>query len=337
MTKYYRPIVQSDVVRPLNALPLADGWCWFDQVEIQERAGSSEIVPANELPTDVLGNLTNPRTPVAGLELDGPRLMGILNSTPDSFSDGGQFNSVETGVSHALQMIKNGADIIDIGGESTRPGARLVTPEQEVSRTIPVIEAIRANSPIPISIDTRKASVAGAAIAAGATIVNDVSAFSFDAQLADLVAKSEVPICLMHAQGDPATMQKDPIYDNVLLDVYDYLAERITIATAAGIARRNIIIDPGIGFGKTVEHNLTLIRNIALFHSLGCPILLGASRKRFIGTLSGTTDASERMPGSIAVALAGISQGVQITRVHDIAETRQAVTLWSALTGMRQK
>ncbi len=337
MTKYYRPILQTDTDRTGGSYNLAGGWCWFNQLEVIDRNGPAEQIPAKELPAHVLEYLTAPRPPIAGLGMGQPRLMGILNTTPDSFSDGGKYDTTETGVVHALQLIKDGADIIDIGGESTRPGAEVIAEDQEISRTVPVIEAIRANSPIPVSIDTRKAGVAGAAINAGANIVNDVSALSFDAQLAELVAKSDVPVCLMHAQGDPATMQKDPHYENVLLDVYDTLAERITIATAAGIRRENIIIDPGIGFGKTLEHNLTLIRNIALFHTLGCPILLGTSRKRFIGTLSGTSDAHARMPGSIATALAGISQGVQITRVHDIAETRQALTLWSAVTGMRQK
>ena len=337
MTHYYRPILQTDVARSANSLPLAGGWCWFNRVEVLVRDGATEIVPTNEVPSDILEKLTKPRPPVSGLGLGCPRLMGILNTTPDSFSDGGQFDTIASGVTHAQGMIKDGADIIDIGGESTRPGAELVVDDQEISRTIPVIEAIRTTSLTTISIDTRKASVAAAALAAGAAIVNDVSALSFDPQLADLVAKSDVPVCLMHAKGDPETMQDDPSYENVLLDVYDYLSERITHAQAAGIRLENIIIDPGIGFGKTLEHNLTLIQNIALFHTLGCPILLGASRKRFIGTLGGASDASARLPGSIAVALAGISQGVQITRVHDIAETRQALTLWSAVTGMRQK
>ena len=269
--------------------------------------------------------------------MEWPRLMGILNVTPDSFSDGGQYDSKAAAIGHARDMIQNGADIIDIGGESTRPGAEFVPADLEIERTIPVIRNILRQSAVPVSIDTRKGKVARAALTAGASMVNDVSALNYDAELSEIIADIGVPVCLMHAQGDPKSMQDRPEYEDVLLDVYEYLAGRIDAAVSAGIARSNIIIDPGIGFGKTLDHNLALLRGLSLFHSLGCVIILGASRKRFIGILGKEPEPRSRVPGSIAVALAGIAQGVQITRIHDIAQTRQALTLWAAATGVRQQ
>ena len=227
-------------------------------------------------------------------------------------------------------MVADGASLLDIGGESTRPGAAEVPVADEIARTEPVIAALRGAG-VPLSIDTRKAAVAQAALAAGAGIVNDVSALTFDAGLAAVVAAAEVPLVLMHARGTPATMQNDPVYDDVLLDVYDWLEGRIAAAEAAGIARGRIVVDPGIGFGKTAAHNLALIRGLALFHGLGCPVLLGASRKRFIGTISGEDRADRRVAGSLAVALAGAAQGAQLLRVHDVAETRGALALWRAI------
>ncbi len=324
---YFRPVPRSGETRPDAAHVLAGGWCWFDQVEVLERGASSMVVPAGEVPADVLQRLTAPRAPVAGLAMDAPQVMGILNVTPDSFSDGGQFDDAGVAVDHALAMVAAGASIIDIGGESTRPGAVEVSVADEITRTAPVIAAIRATSDVAISIDTRKAKVAEAAIEAGATLINDVSAFTFDPELAAVTAASGLHVCLMHAQGDPATMQDDPQYDDVLLDVYDFLEERIAFAETAGIARDRIIVDPGIGFGKTLEHNLKLLRGLSLFHSLGCPILLGASRKRFIGTLGGGETAQDRLGGSVAVALHAATQGVQILRVHDTFEIKQALNL----------
>lgn len=265
-----------------------------------------------------------------------PLLMGILNVTPDSFSDGGQFRSTVDAKNHASAMAGAGADIIDIGGESTRPGAKTIPPAQEIDRVVPVILTIRQNNSIPISVDTRKSSVAQAALDGGANMINDVSGLEFDPALARVAAANDVPVCLMHAKGDPKTMQDDPVYEDVVLDVYDDLLARIQVAEKAGIARKNIVVDPGIGFGKTLNHNIALLRNISLFHGLGCPILLGASRKRFIGTLGDAPLATDRGPGSIAVTLAAVAQGVQIHRVHDVNETRQALTLWAAATGTEQ-
>lgn len=330
---YYRPIAQTDPARPSGALSLAGGWCWFDRAEVLTRDGSRGLVAAGDLPVDVRARLTAPRAALAGLPLDRPRIMGILNVTPDSFSDGGRFAGSAEALAQARHLAA-AADIIDIGGESTRPGAAEVAEVEEVARTAPLIAAlVQAGLALPVSIDTRKATVAHSALAAGARIVNDVAALTHDAGLGPLVAASGVPLCLMHAQGTPATMQADPRYDDVLLDVYDFLAERIRAAEAMGIDRARIIVDPGIGFGKTLAHNLTLIRGLSLLHGLGCPILLGASRKRFIGTLADEPQAGRRGPGSIAVTLAGLAQGVQIHRVHDTDETRQALRLWQAVHG----
>jgi dihydropteroate synthase len=322
---YIRPILQVDAARPKGALAL--GWCWFTHVEVLRRDAAPQVVPVADVAPAALAMLTAPRA-FAGLTLNRPHVMGILNVTPDSFSDGGRFNTVETALAQARAMV--GADIIDIGGESTRPGAVLVDMDAEIARTAPVIAAIRAAGvTTPISLDTRKSAVVLANLrqAGGADIVNDVSALTYDADMARVVARAQCPVILMHAQGTPQTMQADPRYDDVLLDVYDFLAERIAVATQAGIARDRIAVDPGIGFGKTITHNLQLLQRISLFHSLGCPILLGASRKKFIGTIGG----EPRLAGSLAVAMAGVAQGVQMLRVHDVDETISALALWQAV------
>lgn len=333
MTRYYRPVARFGEVPTPQSFPLAGGLCWFDTVAVHERGGGVRAMPAGEIPDDILGHLTRARAPIAGVSMTGPRIMGILNVTPDSFSDGGQFNAPERALAHARAMQSEGAEFIDVGGESTRPGAVEVQIAEEIARTAPVIAAIRAQSDVPISIDTRKAQVGSAALEAGATLVNDVAAFTFDPGLADVAARAKVPVCLMHAKGSPETMQDDPNYDDVLLDVYDFLSERVEAAEAAGIARDQIVVDPGIGFGKTLEHNLALLRGIAIFHGLGCPILLGASRKRFIGTIGGGQDPSDRVSGSVAVALFAARRGVQILRVHDIFATKQALDLEWAIGG----
>ncbi len=330
---YYRALVQQGGNRPPGAQVLAGGDLWFTHAECLSRGTPAQIVVAADITDPVLTHLTAPRAAVAGLSLSKPRIMGILNVTPDSFSDGGQHNAPEAAQKAALEMVQNGADIIDIGGESTRPRADLIPEPQEISRTEPVIAALRAQSDVVISIDTRKAGVARAALGAGANLVNDVSGLTFDGAMVGLCARETAPVCVMHAQGDPMTMQDAPAYDNVLLDVYDFLAARIDALEHAGIERAKILVDPGIGFGKTTEHNLTLLRNISLFHGLGCGILLGASRKRFIGTLGHAPRSDARAPGSIAIGLAALAQGVQILRVHDVAETAQAIRLWQAVKG----
>ncbi|GHG95797.1 dihydropteroate synthase [Pseudodonghicola xiamenensis] len=333
MTFYYRPLVQHGTARPDDALPLAGGPLWFTHVEALARGQAPQVIPVEEVPDHQLEPLVARRVDIAGMAMDAPRIMGILNTTPDSFSDGGRHNAPEQALAHARAMIEAGVDMIDIGGESTRPGSVEVLVDEEIARTAPVIAAIRAISTVPISIDTRKAPVAQAALDAGADLVNDVAGFTFDAALAPLCVARSAPVCLMHSQGEPETMQRDPRYDDVLLDVYDFLADRIATLEAAGLARELIVTDPGIGFGKTREHNLALLRGLALFHGLGCPILLGVSRKGFIGTIGQEPRAEARAPGSIAVGLAGLAQGVQILRVHDVAETAQALRLWQAARG----
>ena len=290
------------------------------------------LVPVSDLDEASRHRLSATRPDFGGLSMDRPRLMGILNVTPDSFSDGGLFLRPEAALMQARKMAA-GADILDIGGESTRPGAVEVLADEETARTAPVIAALREGGlDVPISIDTRKAAVAGAAFVAGATILNDVTALQFDPAMAGVVAASGRPVILMHSIATPETMQVDPHYDDVLLDVYDALAARLAEAEAAGIPHAKLAIDPGIGFGKTLQHNLTLLSRLSLFHNLGVPVLLGASRKRFIGTISAEADAQKRLPGSLAVALAGVAQGMQMIRVHDVAETRQALSLWQAAT-----
>jgi dihydropteroate synthase len=330
---YYRPIPRSDPARSAGARPLAGGWCWFDTVEVLPRDAGPRLIPADALPEEALQRLTLPRPAVAGIGMERPRLMGILNVTPDSFSDGGEHFDADAARAHAATMAEAGADILDVGGESTRPGATPVPVDDEIARTVPVIAAITAQLGTPVSIDTRKTPVAEAAVQAGACLINDVSGFTFDADLAPFASEHALPVCVMHAQGRPETMQKDPRYADVLLDVYDWLAGRVDALTALGIPPGRICVDPGIGFGKTQAHNLRLLQGLSLFHGLGCPVLLGASRKRFIGDLTGAPIASDRVPGSLAVAVMAANQGVQIQRVHDVAETRAALTMWEAVRG----
>ncbi len=336
MTDYYRPLVQIGPARPQEAQTLAGGWGWFTHVEALARARAPQVITAKDLPIEALEALTAARRPIAGLTLDRPRVMGILNATPDSFSDGGRHADPQVAVAAGVGMRAAGVDMLDVGGESTRPGAETVPEDKEIARVVPVIEGLRAAGAGAISIDTRKAAVAEAAVTAGADLVNDVAALTFDPALAPFCAARGLPVCVMHAQGDPATMQRDPRYDDVLLDVYDYLAERITALEAQGIARHNILADPGIGFGKTLEHNLALLSRLSLFHSLGVPVLLGASRKRFIGTIGGGAAGEDRAPGSIAVALAALNHGIQFLRVHDVAQTIQAIALYRAALAGKQ-
>lgn len=281
---------------------------------------------------DVASRLASPRLPLAGLPMDRPRIMGIVNVTPDSFSDGNVSASPKDAIVHALALEEAGADIIDIGGESTRPGAHPVALEEELRRVMPVIEGLAGRTRARISIDTRKAEVMRRAAAAGVHVLNDVSALTHDPQSLRVAGETRLPIILVHAQGDPRTMQRDPRYGNVLLDVYDYLEERVDACARASIPREKLWVDPGIGFGKTPAHNYELIAGLSLLHGLGTGLLLGASRKSFIGTLTGAIDPQERVPGSLAAALAGAMQGAQILRVHDVAETRQALTVWEAVT-----
>jgi dihydropteroate synthase len=277
-------------------------------------------------------SVLNTRARLAGLSLDRPRLMGIVNVTPDSFSDGGKLDTAQAAIEHAFRLEEEGADILDIGGESTRPGATPVSVAEELARVMPVIEGLAGKTRSLLSIDTRNAAVMRAAAEAGCDLINDVSALTHDRDALETAADSGLPVVLMHAQGDPRTMQEQPAYDHVLLDVFDYLEARIDACLRAGIPRQKLIADPGIGFGKTLEHNLSLLAGASVFHGLGVPVLIGASRKGMIGTLTGVNNPDERVHGSVGVALAAVAQGCQIVRVHDVAATRQALTVWMAAT-----
>ncbi len=333
MLQYFRPLAQYGDSSPDGAMPLAGSASWFTHVEVLGRQQDAQIVEASDIPEHVLTRICARRDPIAGLSFDAPVVMGILNVTPDSFSDGGHHVELAHAVRAARLMLEQGADMIDVGGESTRPGAAFVPDDVEIQRTAPVIEALREAEPnICISIDSRKVSVTQAAFAAGAAMANDVSGLSFDAEMAEYIAQTGHPICIMHTQGTPDTMQENPTYENVLLDVYDDLERQIGILEGLGVARAQIIVDPGIGFGKTQSHNLAILKGLSLFHGLGCAILLGVSRKRFIGTIGQAPDPQARAPGSIAIGLDAMRQAVQILRVHDVAETSQALALWRAVT-----
>ncbi len=264
----------------------------------------------------------------------GPHIMGVVNVTHDSFSDGGKFYNADKAIEHGLELVQQGASILDIGGESTRPGAQAIDVGEEIARVVPVIEGL-AGKVKNISIDTRNAKTMEAALKAGASVINDISALSHDSQSLSVAAEAKVPVFLMHSQGAPVDMQKNPQYLNVVNEVFEYLQQRIRICETHRIDAQMLVVDPGIGFGKTLEHNLLLLRNIKEFHALGVPILLGASRKSFIGKLSGEEDPKNRLPGSLASVLWGHSQGVQIFRVHDVKETVQALKIFDAILSTR--
>ena len=264
------------------------------------------------------------------LTLDRPRVVGILNVTPDSFSDGGQFASVEAAVAHGLRLAEEGADMLDVGGESTRPGAADVSIEDELARVIPVIEQLAARTNLPIAIDTSKPEVMRAAVAAGAGMINDVYALRRDGAM-DAAAQLRVPICLMHMQGEPRSMQDAPHYDDVVGEVHRFLMDRLFSCEMAGIDRRNVLVDPGFGFGKTLEHNLALLRKLERFADLGSGVYAGLSRKTMIGTLTGRKDPAERAAGSVAAAVIAVQRGARMVRVHDVAPTVDALKVWHAV------
>jgi dihydropteroate synthase len=324
---------------------LAGGLNWFAAVELIQIEGnkrtSTELVPVEGIESrfddDMAAQWTALTSPRAALQLgertirlDQPQVMAIVNATPDSFSDGGQFADASAAAAAGAEMAGQGAAIIDVGGESTRPGARMIWEGDEIERIAPVIWQLAASG-AAVSADTRKADVMTAALEAGARMINDVSALTYDDRSAGVVAAAGVPVVLMHHQGDPQTMQENPRYDDVLVEVYVWLEERIQAAEEPGIAREKILIDPGFGFGKKLAHNLELMNGLALFHSLGCPIVVGASRKSTIGALSGEAPADRRLGGSIAFALKAVEQGVQFVRVHDVFETVQALKVWRGL------
>jgi dihydropteroate synthase len=274
----------------------------------------------------------SPQLDCAGrtFRLDRPRVMGIVNVTPDSFSDGGEHADTATAVAHGLRLVQEGADVLDVGGQSTRPGAQEVSPEEELRRVLPVIERLAQSVAVPISIDTSRPEVMRAAIAAGAGMVNDVYALRRDGAL-DAVATLGVPVVLMHMQGEPRSMQEAPVYDDVVADVHRFLAERIFAAEMAGIAKKNIMVDPGFGFGKTSAHNLLLLAQLERFTELGVPLMAGLSRKKTIGELTGRSDPHDRVHGSVAAALIAAQRGAKLLRVHDVAATVDALAVWHAV------
>ena len=324
---------------------LAGGLNWFAAAELITLEGqkrtATELVPVagieDRFDEDIARQwaaLTSPRPALQlgerTIRLDQPQVMGILNVTPDSFSDDGLFEDSNAAAEAGADMARDGAAIVDVGGESTRPGAKTVWEGDEIERIAPVIRQLAAGG-TAVSADTRKADVMTAALEAGARMINDVSALTYDDRSAGVIAASSAPVVLMHHQGAPETMQDNPRYDDVLVEVYLWLEERVRSAEAAGIERDKVLIDPGFGFGKNVAHNLELMNGLALFHSLGCPLVVGASRKRTIGALSGEAPVDRRLGGSIAFAIKAAEQGAQIIRVHDVFETVQALRIWRGL------
>ncbi|MCM8729744.1 dihydropteroate synthase [Hephaestia sp. GCM10023244] len=345
MTFHLRPtqFVDTPVGRDGAVARLAGGMLWFAAYEVIE-AGTRRTVPIADFDQALGGNqraatlhqrITAPRAPLTlgerTLRFDQPLAAGILNVTPDSFSDGGGHQDDPAAAAAAgVDLAAAGAALVDIGGESTRPGAATVWEGDEIKRVVPVIERLRAAGTL-ISIDTRKASVMEAALAAGAHIVNDVSALLWDDRALDLVARAGCPVILMHSPEPEKGPHGGHGYTHVLTEVFDWLDARIDAVAAAGVDRAKIIVDPGIGFGKSLADNLALLNGLALFHGLGCPIMLGASRKRMIGALSNEAPADARLGGSIALAVKGMDAGVQLLRVHDVAETVQATRVWRGL------
>lgn len=328
------------------ALPLGDRLAFTAAAVWLRNAGGTrrEIVTVPHLPSwaheqgaDIeaqvgvwLERLGAPPAWPRGLPSPPPLIMGVVNVTPDSFSDGGRFLDPERAIEQGRKLSQEGAVIVDVGGESTRPGAEEIPADEEIRRIVPVIEVL-AREGVLVSVDTRKAAVMEAAIAAGARMLNDVSALRQDPDAARVAAASGLPVILMHSRGDPATMQDEPTYDRACLDVYDHLAARIDAAVVAGGRREQILVDPGIGFGKTLAHNLDILRHLWLYRGLGVPAVLGVSRKSFIARIAGDVPAPERLPGSLAAGLFGLVNGVSILRVHDAVATRQAVQVLNAI------
>jgi dihydropteroate synthase len=258
-----------------------------------------------------------------------PNVMGILNLTPDSFSDGGKFNNKKTGIKHAINLFKFGADIVDVGGESTRPGSKTISEKEEWNRIEKIIREV--SKKIPLSLDTRKADIMNKGAKIGIKLINDVSGLSYDPKTVDVLKKNKSPFIIQHSQGNPKNMQNNPKYKNELLDIYDFFEKKIKFLRSKGIKHNNIMVDPGIGFGKNLKHNMNLIRSVSIFHTLGFPILLGLSRKRFIKDLSGKNDTKERIGGTIASSLYSMMQGVQILRIHDVNELIQSIKIFKQL------
>ena len=321
-----------------SLLPLAGGLAGFRVIRPVHRDGEGAArlgspVLAVECEDPAWGRIRHRvcarRRPFCGVSLAEPVLMGIVNVTPDSFSDGGRHPDAGAAALHGKRLAEAGAGIVDFGGESTRPGAGEVSEAEEIRRVLPAIEQFRELCPdVPVSIDTRKAEVARRALAAGAGIVNDVSGLARDPDMIAVVLDYGAFACVMHSQGEPAVMQRAPRYRSALLDVYEWLADRVERLVAEGVDRNRIAVDPGIGFGKAFRHNMEILGGLALYHGMGCPLLVGASRKRFLGHFSGGKSVTGRLPGSVAGAMHAVASGAQILRVHDVEATAQALDLW---------
>jgi len=321
-------------VRAGTAQSLAGGPAAFSLIETltpgMDGVGST-IMPIRD-GMDELSSLTAPRPAFAGIDLSRAVLMGVVNVTPDSFSDGGDFFDREVAIDRALKHADDGAAIVDIGGESTRPGAEPMTVADEIARVVPVIEAAVAAG-ITVSVDTRRAPVMTAAIDAGVAIVNDITALAGDPGAMETIAKSSVSAILMHMQGTPEIMQQAPDYRLASVDIYAWLSDRVEACVAAGIPRSRIAVDPGIGFGKNDGHNMDILTRAGMFHGTGCAVAIGVSRKSFIGRIADIADPKDRLPGTIAATLMALERGVQIHRVHDVAAARQAIDVWTAQAG----
>ncbi|MBL8790506.1 MAG: dihydropteroate synthase [Rhizobiales bacterium] len=339
MKTYYRPtglVFGADVARMVrdgDALPLAGlahvGFTHVDVITRHKGVVERDMQRISGVDDSAaLDRLSAARPAFAGIDLSAPCIMGIVNVTPDSFSDGGKLTSDAAAISHGEQLASEGAAILDVGGESTRPGSDTVPDEEELARVIPVIAAL--SQAHLVSVDTRKPAVMEQALAAGARIINDVSALGHDPRSAIVARQAACPVVLMHAQGEPKTMQLQPRYDDVLLDVFDGLEDRVAQAEAAGIPRRLLCVDPGIGFGKTFRQNLVLLSGFAIFHGLGLPVMMGLSRKGFVGALTGEKTAGNRVYGSVGGALQSAMAGAHVLRVHDVRATREALAVFTA-------
>ncbi|HYG90645.1 MAG TPA: dihydropteroate synthase [Azospirillum sp.] len=337
---YVRPLGLTSPGHALpGARPLAGGWLSFDRCEVIVRRGAvleRKLVALgdptswpDELPAS-LHRLSAPRPAFAGIPLDRPRIMGVLNVTPDSFSDGGLHLDAEKAVEHGLAMVAAGADIVDVGAESTRPGALPVPPDEQIRRAIPVVTRLTQRG-VVVSMDTRSAAVMRAALDAGAAIINDVSALTHDPESLGVAAAADAGVILMHMRGVPETMNLAPAYSDPALDVFDELEQRVQACEAAGIPRGRILVDPGIGFAKTMPHGAAITRALSLFHAMGCGVLVGFSRKGLVERWADAIEPQARLPGSLAAALVAFSQGVQVVRAHDVAATAQARDVWEAL------
>ena len=330
--RYFFPEINSLQSEGEHFYTIYGGDTVFNSFRVIERNKCAKVISTSEVKKDFLKRFTSKPNSTLGLNFETPVIMGILNVTPDSFYDGEGSFSERQFVEKGLNLLKTGCCILDVGGESTRPGAREVTSREEIERVVGIIKKIKKYSPSAIvSVDTRKAIVAEQALQAGASIVNDISAGSFDKKMFDVVAKHKAGICLMHSQGLPENMQDKPYYENVLLDIYDYLEEKITEAESKGISREKIMIDPGIGFGKSFSHNMEIVKKISLFLGLGCPLMIGLSRKSLIGEIISERLPAGRLVGSIAAMLKTLSNGVNIIRVHDVKETADAIRVWNIL------